>query len=154
MLTGAVAGQANAAPGDPVIDPSVLQPVDEQNWVNMDDMVPEDYVPVPGTDWANDSEGSDRSFNGAIVLLDFTDQPFVVTQAPESHPFKNPTAGFDPIERAEVPQHYLDLLNKPSEINGGRTLNQYWMEQTGGRISVQMEAFGPYQLPGKSTSTA
>ncbi len=149
VLTGAVAGQANAAPGDPVIDPSVLQPVDEQNWVNMDDMVPEDYVPVPGTDWANDSEGSDRTFNGAIVLLDFTDQPFVVTQAPESHPFKNPTAGFDPIERAEVPQHYLDLLNTPSELNGGRTLNQYWMEQTGGRISVQMEAFGPYQLPGK-----
>ncbi|MET0449491.1 MAG: hypothetical protein ABW004_13845, partial [Aeromicrobium sp.] len=149
MLTGAVAGQATAAPNDPVIDPSVLEPVDPQNWVNMDDMTTDDYVPVPGTDWANETEGSMRTFNGAIVLLDFTDQPFVVTQEPESHAFKNPTAGFKPVARDDVPEYYLDLLNTPSEQNNGQTLNDYWMEQTGGRISVQMEAFGPYQMPGK-----
>ncbi|WP_240665950.1 Ig-like domain-containing protein [Agromyces sp. LHK192] len=132
-----------------MVDPSVLEPVDPQNWVNMDDMTRDDYVPVPNTNWSQDSEGTQREFNGAIVLLDFTDQPFVVTQEPESHAFENPTAGFDPIDREDVPEYYLDLLNTPSELNGGRTLNEYWMEQTGGRISVQMEAFGPYEMPGK-----
>ncbi|MGX1703170.1 M6 family metalloprotease domain-containing protein [Microbacterium sp. NPDC055357] len=149
-MTGAIAGQAaTAAPADPIIDPSVLEPVDPQNWVNMDDMTHADYVPVPNTDWANDTEGSQQTFNGAIVLLDFPNQPFVVTQEPESDAFKNPTAGFEPVAREDVPQFYLDLLNTPSELNNGQTLNDYWMEQSGGRLSVQMEAFGPYEMPGK-----
>ncbi|PJJ62038.1 M6 family metalloprotease-like protein [Compostimonas suwonensis] len=115
----------------------------------MDDMTWDDYTPVPNTDWANDTEGSERPFHGAVVLLDFTNQPFLVTQDQGSHTFGNPSGLAHNIPRDDVPQFYLDLLNTPNELNHGRTINEYWMEQTGGRLSVQMEAFGPYELPGK-----
>lgn len=140
-------GTAMAAPPDS-FDPSVLGPVDPQAWENMDDMTWDDYVAVPGTDWANDIEGSDRQFNGAIVLVDFENQPFLVTQPEGAHAFGDPSGLANGLAREDVPQFYLDLLNKPSELNHGRTINEYWMEQSGGRLSVQMEAFGPYQLPG------
>ncbi len=138
---------ALAAPPEQ-IDPSVLDPIDPQVWENMDDMTWDDYVGVPGTDWANDTEGSSRQFNGAIVLLDFENQPFLVTQPEGSHPFGDPSGLANGLDREDVPQFYLDLLNKPNELNHGRTINEYWMEQSGGRLSVQMEAFGPYKLPG------
>jgi len=140
-------GTAMAAPPD-AFDPAVLDPIDPQHWENMDDMTWDDYVGVPGTDWANDTEGSDRQFNGAIVLLDFENQPFLVTQPEGSHPFGDPSGLANGLDREDVPQFYLDLLNTPNELNHGRTINDYWMEQSGGRLSVQMEAFGPYQLPG------
>ncbi|WP_236779051.1 hypothetical protein [Agromyces seonyuensis] len=142
---------ANAAPADApgALDPSVLDPIDEQVWENMDDMTWDDYVPVPGTDWANDTEGSQRQFDGAIVLLDFSDQDFLVTQEPGTHVFGDPNGLTEPVAREDVPDFYLDLLNTPNELNHGRTINEYWMEQSGGRLSVQMEAFGPYRLPGK-----
>ena len=141
-------GAAMAAPPDS-FDPSVLGPVDPQSWENMDDMTWDDYVGVPGTDWANDVEGSDRQFNGAIVLVDFENQPFLVTQPEGAHAFGDPSGLANGLDREDVPEFYLDLLNKPSELNHGRTINEYWMEQSGGRLSVQMEAFGPYKLPGK-----
>ncbi|WP_216648725.1 hypothetical protein [Agromyces agglutinans] len=147
LATTVPAGAAFAAPEDP-LEPSVLDPIDPQNWQNMDDMTWDDYVGVPGTDWANDQEGSDRQFNGAIVLLDFENQPFLVTQEEGEHPFGDPSSLANGLEREDVPQFYLDLLNKPNELNHGRTINEYWMEQSGGRLSVQMEAFGPYKLPG------
>lgn len=146
-LAAAPATPALAAPPEQ-IDPSVLDPIDPQVWENMDDMTWDDYVSVPGTDWANDTEGSTRQFNGAIVLLDFENQPFLVTQPEGSHPFGDPSGLANGLDREDVPQFYLDLLNTPNELNHGRTINEYWMEQSGGRLSVQMEAFGPYKLPG------
>ncbi|PJJ63330.1 M6 family metalloprotease domain-containing protein [Compostimonas suwonensis] len=138
-----------AAPADPAdaIDPSVLNPVDPQNWENMDDMTWDDYTAVPNTDWANETEGSERPFHGAIVLVDFPNQPFLVTQDEGSHPFKNPSGLAHNIPRDDVPEFYLNLLNEPNELNHGHTINEYWMEQTGGRLSVQMQAFGPYEMP-------
>ena len=146
-LAAVPATPALAAPPDK-IDPSVLDPIDPQVWENMDDMTWDDYVGVPGTDWANDTEGSSRQFHGAIVLLDFENQPFLVTQPEGSHPFGDPSGLANGLDREDVPQFYLDLLNTPNELNHGRTINEYWMEQSGGRLSVQMEAFGPYKLPG------
>ena len=149
MLALAAVPAAPALAASPEqIDPSVLDPIDPQVWENMDDMTWDDYVGVPGTDWANDTEGSSRQFNGAIVLLDFENQPFLVTQPEGSHPFGDPSGLANGLDREDVPQFYLDLLNTPNELNHGRTINEYWMEQSGGRLSVQMEAFGPYKLPG------
>jgi len=147
-VSSGTAFAAPAAQADAPIDPAVLSPIDPQNWENMDDMTWDDYVAVPGTDWANDHEGTDRQFNGAIVLLDFENQPFLVTQEEGAHAFGDPSGLANGIDREDVPQFYLDLLNKPNELNHGRTINEYWMEQSGGRLSVQMEAFGPYTLPG------
>ncbi|UOE44936.1 hypothetical protein [Agromyces larvae] len=149
LAAAAASTTAAAAPAaPPPIDPAVLDPIDPQNWVNMDDMTWDDYVPVPGTDWADDTEGSTRQFNGAIVLLDFENQPFLVTEEEGAHPFGDPSSIANGLDREDVPQFYLDLLNTPNELNHGRTINEYWMEQSGGRLSVQMEAFGPYKLPG------
>ena len=34
-------------------------------------------------------------------------------------------------------------------------MNRYWMEDSFGKYGVQLDAFGPYQLPGqRSTSTS
>lgn len=148
-ITGLMLSGTNAAVADSAaVDPGVLDPIDPQNWVNMDDMTWDDYKPVPGTDWAHQTNGSKRQFNGAIVLVDFNNQDFVVTQDEKSHIFGNPTGLSSPIPRADVPNFYLNLLNTPNALNHGRTINEYYMEQTGGRLSVQMQAFGPFRMPG------
>lgn len=146
LLSGtgiAVANDATAA-----VDPSVLQPIDPQNWVKSEDMTWADYVEIPGTDWANQTEGSKQVFNGAIVLVDFANQDFVVSQEEGSHVFGNPSGLANQVPREDVPEFYRNLLNTPSELNNGRTINEYYMEQTGGRLSVDMQAFGPYRMPG------
>ncbi|WP_308492428.1 peptidase M6 [Microbacterium terrisoli] len=144
LLGNGVAQAAN----DRGIDPGVLDPVDPQNWVNMDDMTWDDYTAVPGTDWASKTEGSKRHFNGAIVLVDFENQDFVISKKEASDVFGTPSGLANSVPREDVPEFYRDLLNTPSELNHGRTINEYWMEQTGGRLSVDLEAFGPYRLPG------
>ncbi|MFE6734525.1 peptidase M6 [Microbacterium sp. NPDC057650] len=145
LLSGG--GVAQAA-NDRGIDPDLLNPVDPQNWVNMDDMTWDDYTPIPGTDWADKTTGSKRHFNGAIVLLDFQNQDFVISQKENADVFGTPSGLANSVPREGVPEFYRNLLNTPNELNHGRTINEYWMEQTGGRLSVDLKAFGPYRMPG------
>ena len=49
-----------------------------------------------------------------------------------------------------MPAFYRDFLNKPQALNHFQTMNRYWMEDTHGKYGVQLDAFGPYQLPGNS----
>ncbi|WHT22169.1 M6 family metalloprotease domain-containing protein [Crossiella sp. CA-258035] len=149
-LSVSVAGTAAAAPagwGSPVS----LAPIDPQQWENPADMTWSDYKKPPGTDWANPArKPTKRMFKGALVLVDYPDQPFAVTQPPKSTVFGNPTQLANNIPRAQVAQFYQDFLNKPGKINNGHTINEYWMEDSGGRFGVDLKAFGAYQLPGKS----
>jgi M6 family metalloprotease-like protein len=109
-----------------------------------------DYRKPPGTSWADPSaSGSVRSFKGALVLLDYPNQPFVVTQPQGSTVFANPSAEASGIPRDQVAQFYEDFLNTPSQLNRGHTLHEYWMEDSGGRYGVELTAFGPYTMPGK-----
>ncbi|WP_020608204.1 M6 family metalloprotease domain-containing protein [Actinokineospora enzanensis] len=126
-------------------------PIDPQNWVNPDHMTWErDYRKVPGTNWSDPAvKGSKRNFKGALVLLDYPNQPFVVTQPAHSTVFGNPSTEAHDVPRPQVAQFYQDLLNKPSTINHGHTVNEYWMEDSGGRYGVDLKAFGPYTMPGK-----
>jgi M6 family metalloprotease-like protein len=126
-------------------------PVDPQNWVNPDHMTWEsDYRKIPGTNWADPSvKGSVRNFKGALVLLDYPNQPFVVTQPKQSTVFGNPSAEAGGVPRDQVAQFYQDFLNKPNGLNRGHTVNEYWMEDSGGRYGVDLKAFGPYTMPGK-----
>nr|WP_246258358.1 M6 family metalloprotease domain-containing protein [Amycolatopsis anabasis] len=111
----------------------------------------DDYRKVPGTDWANpDRKGSVRTFKGAVVLVDYPDQNFAVTQPPRSTVFGNPSPEASNIPRAQVAKFYQDFLNKPGALNRGHTIHEYWMEDSGGRFGVDLTAFGPYRLPGKS----
>ncbi|MFC0623714.1 M6 family metalloprotease domain-containing protein [Kribbella deserti] len=125
--------------------------IDPQNWVNPDHMTWSDYKLPPGTNWADPGKsGSVRTFKGALVLVDYPNQPFVVTQPKGSTPFGNPSAEANGIPREQVAEFYRDFLNKPGALNRGHTIHEYWMEDSGGRYGVELTAFGAYKMPGKS----
>ncbi|TDV56568.1 peptidase M6 [Actinophytocola oryzae] len=124
-----------------------VPPVDPQHWQNQYDMTWADWKDIPGTNW-NDPNGrpGERGLRIALVAVDFPDQPFVITQPKRSDPFGNPQ--IDPIQRADVPRFYHDFYLVPNEYNHGRTIHEYWMEQSRGRLGVEkMDTFGAYRLP-------
>ncbi|MCM4081000.1 M6 family metalloprotease domain-containing protein [Paractinoplanes hotanensis] len=126
------------------------QPIDPQRYELPDTMTWSDYRPVPGTDWANPAvRGSERNFNGALVLVDYPNQPFVVTQPANSTIYGNPS-GVQNLARADVPQFYRDFLNRPGGLNRGHTIHEYWMEDSNGRFGIELSAFGVYQMPNES----
>ena len=86
-----------------------------------------------------------RKLKIAVVAVDFSDQPFVITQPKHSDPFGNPQ--IDGIPREAVPKFYADFNGIPSALNNGHTVNEYWMEQTHGRIGMSFTPYGPYRMP-------
>ena len=136
---------------DGVGEPGFPAPVDPQYWENPDDMTWADYTPVPGTDWADpDQQGSERTFRGALLVVDYPDRDFVVSQSTGSTVFGNPSAEASGVPRADVPRFYRDFLNTPGALNRGHTIHEYWMEDSGGRYGVDLTEFGAYRMPGKS----
>ena len=100
-------------------------PIDPQNWQNPDDMTWADYRKPPGTSWVDPAkEGSVRQFRGALVLTDYPNQSFVVTQPQNSTVFGNPSAEAHDIPREDVAQYYQDFLNKPGTLNHGHTIHE------------------------------
>ncbi|WKX71702.1 M6 family metalloprotease domain-containing protein [Streptomyces sp. XD-27] len=145
---GAVPDAASRAPGT---RPPLVQPIDPQQWRNPDDMTWDEYRPVPGTDWADpDVKPTKRTFKGALVLLDYPDEEFSVTKQAGTARFGNPLPSAAGIPRDRVPAFYRDFLNKPGALNHGHTINEYWMEDSGGRVGVELTAFGVYRMPWKS----
>lgn len=131
---------------------SVHDPVDPGDWVKPEETTWADYRAIPDSPagWADGSiQPSERQFKAAVVLVDFTDQEMLLTQEAGSHVFGNPQEGWEPIERDEVADWWESYLGTPNEYNEGHTINEYWMENSNGRIGVDIDAFGPYQLPGK-----
>jgi len=111
--------------------------LDQQHIVLPDNMTWADYVKPPGTTWSDPSrKGSERNFNIALVVVDYPDQPFVVTLEPGSTPFGNPLPVVSGLSRDEVPSFYHDYLNVPSDLNHRHTLHEYWMEDSGGRYGT------------------
>jgi len=130
--------------------PGLPPPIDPQNYEQPDTMAWDDYRPIPGTSWADPTaRGSVRTFKGALVLVDYPDQPFVITQPANSTVYGNPTTVHD-VPRAQVPAFYRDFLNTPGGLNRGHTIHEYWMEDSGGRLGIELGAFGVYQMPAKS----
>jgi M6 family metalloprotease-like protein len=120
------------------IDPQVVQDQDDMTW--------DDYLPIPGKNWADPSIVPDRKFRMALVAVDFPDQPFVITLPKQSDLFGNPQ--IDPVKRGYVPKFYSDFWLVPSEVNHGQTINGYWMEQSRGKFGITvLDAFGPYRMP-------
>ncbi|MFE9103908.1 M6 family metalloprotease domain-containing protein [Actinomadura geliboluensis] len=125
------------------------RPIDPQNYELPDTMTWDDYKRIPGTSWADPSrKGSVENFNVAIVLVDYPNQPFEVTQPQNSSVFGNPVKVGD-VPREGVAKFYQDLLNRPQELNHGHTLHEYWMEDSGGRYGVDLTGFGAYRMPAK-----
>ena len=124
--------------------------IDPQNYELPDTMTWEDYRKIPGTNWADPAKaGSVRNFRGALVLVDYPNQPFVITQPANSTIYGNPTTVHD-VPRSDVAAFYRDFLNKPGTLNRGHTIHEYWMEDSGGRFGIDLAAYGAYQMPGKS----
>lgn len=130
--------------------PGVAWPeaIDPQKIRDQDDMTWDDYKPIPGVDWAqHDSKGTLKTLHLAIVTADFPDQPFVMTLPKKSDIFGNPQ--IDPVRREDIPKFFYDFYMTPSAINHGRTIYEYWLEQSHGRVGVVTTMFGPYRMPGK-----
>lgn len=124
----------------------VYAPVDLQVVRDQDEMTWDDYRPIPGMNWADPALKPEREFRMALVAVDFSDQPFVMTLPKGSDPFGNPQ--IDPVDRGAIPQFYADFWLKPSAVNHGQTINGYWMEQSRGKFGItKLEAFGPYRMP-------
>ena len=155
LVLSMVGGVGYASAQEPVAQdsgPSPIAPADPQKWVDQAEMTWDDYKAVRPAEWnsAETSQGSESQYRTAVILLDFEDQPFLVTQEPESHPFGNPLSGWEPVAPEDVNQWFYDYYADPdNEYNGGQTFHGYWMEDSHGRIGVDVEVFGPYTLPGK-----
>jgi M6 family metalloprotease-like protein len=122
------------------------KPIDQQLVQDQDDMTWEDYQPIPGRNWADPSIVPERKFRMALVAVDFSDQPFVITFPKKSDLFGNPQ--IDPVKREDVPRFYADFWLKPSAVNHGQTINGYWMEQSRGKFGITvLDAYGPYLMP-------
>jgi len=123
-------------------------PVDPQQVEDQEDMTWADYHPIPGINWADPNRRATfKTMRIALLAADFDDQPFVMTLPKHSDLFGNPQ--IDPIQRAAAARFYADFWNKPQAVNRGHTLNEYWMEQSHGRMGVTVTAFGPYHMPKK-----
>lgn len=105
-----------------------------------------DYHPIPGFDWSNQSLKPERYFKLAVVAVDFPDQPFVITLPKGSDPFGNPQV--EPIPRDKVPQFYANFFTKPLAVNHGLNIHHYWMWQSRGKFGLsKVDVFGPYKMP-------
>jgi M6 family metalloprotease-like protein len=144
MLVAAVAASTAAAATPP------LKPIDPQGWAMPEAMAWKDYKPVPGTNWGDPAlTPSIQKWKTALVVVDFPDQPFIISMPTGAHIFGNPQPGAPQVARDDVPEFYRDFLNTPSMLNHFQTMNGYWMEDSLGRYGVQMDAFGPYRMTGK-----
>jgi M6 family metalloprotease-like protein len=144
-LAAVVATTALGAPGTAAAN-DFPAPIDKQVVQDQDDMTWDDYRPVPGKTWNDVTlRPTQDELKIAVVAIDFEDQPFVITQPKHSDPFGNPQ--IDGIPRAQVPQFYADFYGKPSALNQGHTIREYWMEQTHGRVGMTFTPYGPYRMP-------
>jgi len=82
--------------------------------------------------------------------VDYPDATFVITKSHGSTIFGNPQVSGPNVTRDEVPTFYKEFYNKPSKLNRGHTLHEYWMGDSGGRFGVDLTEFGPYKLPSNS----
>ena len=126
-------------------------PIDAQNWSFQDNLTWSDYKPLPGQDYSNpDVQPTVKKWKVALVVTDFPDKGFTVSQPAGATVFGTPTTEAHDIPRADVPAFYRDFLNKPQALNHFQTMNRSWMEDSFGKYGVQLDAFGPYRMPARS----
>jgi M6 family metalloprotease-like protein len=140
-LRNSLTASASPTPFPPPLDPQHVRDQQDMTWG--------DYHPIPGVKWSDPSlVPLKKNFKIALIAVDFSDQPFVITLPRKSDPFGNPQ--IDPVPRERVPQFYADFYNTPSPLNHGQTINGYWMEQSRGRVGIgKIDTFGPYRMPKK-----
>lgn len=126
-----------------------FEPTDPQRILDSGGMKIGDYIPPPGRSWNDATQKGSSTYKIALVTVDYEDQPFVITSPPGPTILGNPqlvTTGKN-ISRKGVPAFYRELFNVPSDLNHGRTLHEYWMEDSGGGAGVELIEYGPYRMP-------
>src|SRR6201991_640832 len=114
-------------------------PIDPQNWSFQDNLTWNDYKPLPGTDYSNpDVQPSVKKWKVGLVVADFPDQTFTVSQPAGSTVFGTPTAEAHDIPRDQVPAFYRDFLTKPQALTHFKTLHRHWMEDSVGKQRVKI----------------
>src|ERR1044071_5502876 len=139
-----------AAPAAAIAADTAPAPIDPQNWSWQDNLGWNDYKALPGPDYSDPTvQPSVKKWKVALVLTDFQGTEFSITKPQGGTIFGSPTAEANSVPRDQVPAFYRDFLNKPQALNHFQTMNRYWMEDSQGKYGVQLDAFGPYRLPGR-----
>jgi len=120
-------------------------PVDPQSWVNPEDMTWNDYKPVPGINWSTDkSIQPETNLKGALILVDFPGQDFILTLPKGKDLIGNPQV--DAVPREKLGEFWTNYLNVPSELNHYQTIDGFWKENSYGKWGVTLDSYGPYRL--------
>ena len=82
-------------------------------------------------------------------MTDFPDTPFTITQPQGGDGLRHADRRGARHPARAGRRFYRDFLNTPQALNHFQTMNRYWMEDSFGKYGVQLDAFGPYQLPGR-----
>ncbi|MEH7125995.1 hypothetical protein V7127_22550 [Bacillus sp. JJ1773] len=134
----------SAFAADPGLD-KMPEHVDPQSWVLTDYLTWNDYNPIPGIDWKAPDIKAERELRGALILVDFPDLGFILSDPEGSDPAGNPR-GIGSIPREDVPEFFKDFLTKPSALNNYQTMDSFWKENSYGKWGVTLDAYGPYRL--------
>lgn len=141
VLLGVSSTAAFAA--EPGLD-KMPEPIDPLSWVNPEDMTWNDYNPIPGIDWNDTDIKPETELKGALILVDFPDQDFILTKPKESELIGNPQV--NAVPREELGEWWKDFLNVPSQLNNFQTIDSFWKENSNGKWGVSLESYGPYRL--------
>ena len=156
---------------DPLGLANMPDPIDPQSWKLQEDMLWDDMTPNPVIDWMKElnpaglanpkATGNKDPINGALLLVDYWDRPFVTTQdlhtdllgyymfdkygKYEDNITKNPIIH---VDLADYTKWIADYLNKNQDINHNRSIDEYWREASYGKWAINLDAYGPYHLQG------
>ena len=84
---------ALAAPAAALAADTAPAPIDPQNWSWQDELTWNDYKPLPGPDYADPSIAPTvKKWKVALVVTDFQDKTFTISQPPGGTVFGTPTA--------------------------------------------------------------
>ena len=101
-VAGLAAALALAAPAAAIAGPPA--PVDPQNWTFQDNFTWNDYHPLPGKDYSDPAiVPTVKKWKVALVLTDFPDKTFFVSQPAGSTIYGTPTIEAHDIPRARGP---------------------------------------------------
>ena len=126
-------------------DARELPDVDPVSWAVPEWMTWADWSDNPAIDWTEEDLPNATLQKGLVILVDYADRPFVMTQPVGSDPLKNPQIQVAEEDLAEWWENYL---NVPSELNNWTSIDAFWRENSYGNWKVEIDAYGPYTLDG------
>ncbi|MFE9201244.1 hypothetical protein [Micromonospora sp. NPDC007230] len=110
---------AGATPPPAAAGAPAIVPLDPQNWDNQYDLTWDDFVPVPGTDWSDPArQPSVKRWKAALVVLDYPNMPFQISQAPGSTVFGNPNSATCSASATTTTARSRYPRSEPSPANG------------------------------------